>query len=396
MDDINLETLEHLPEIQNPTQVFDLIKKEFENRVSLLKKYEDQGSVKVAYRYSKSFLLAPNSEEAAISGALIGEYFPAKKIQKCIRKLMCNPYDSQARAQLLESFVKRDLKVNLLVSKELLIQSLLELNQSRVTGYALNTARHMQYLYLKTLEESLILTSNSPPPPLNKFKGKDSIRQRVEYEKQIEKIKEGIMFIKECLGIFVYKRIHDEIIIDLNRILNAKRINTFIFGNAYIAILSSMCFLPPIHTIFEKWLLISVRLFGDKKVSSLFAAKMHTLNAKIAYLAYQRGDLKYRSVMVKAYNAALQYTSSSVVMSGPSKSAIDKACLKEYARVCLSISRDLPFLGIRLPEQHGKRMERIISLLSAIPKEKGALELQGLLFKALQSDETKKNQKDEE
>ncbi|MGK5095430.1 hypothetical protein WDW89_25890 [Deltaproteobacteria bacterium TL4] len=380
-----LELIQKLPEIKDPTKFFLFIEKEMIERIALMKKYRNQGELEKMVQRFKRIVTKPDVNEAKVSGALISKYYPSYVMKDCVRRLRANPYNSKARLKLLTPFFKKRINASILVYREALIQALIELDSSHVTGEKLNMARHLQSSYLEKLTESLNMTVKDKDED-GKISGKDisTLSASVDQKEQILRQKKGGSFVKECRVLLKDKRIEEKVEIDFNGLINETKI-TPEQRQFYISILSSIVYLPSAHRIMKKWILLSKKVFDPYPLGALYESKMNRIYAQIYLAARNAGDRRFRMDLLRVYTDSLNIMSTAVSQIKKDPTVIEKACIFEYARLCLAIAQNLPLYDLDIPVSHFDRIQESINLLNSLTDEKGIIEMQAVLYRVLKN-----------
>ncbi len=409
-----------LPEVQDPAKVFSSLQEDLDAYRAITKKFQSEGAGARIMRRAKKILVKSKAAEEEIYGEVIAKCFPVKKTQDCVKRLRLDPLDSEARIGLIEPFVMKGIKGNLMVYRQVVLQAMLEANSPKLTSMKLNLALMAQRRYLDKLmsffkEElnqlhakltdvqarSRNLTPTDPTAPQNKDSDPsskdDSASSRAdkqqperyaskedEINRQIDETRNKINFLKECMGIVKAKQLGQNLELDLNELASSGEIPKEQLTTIISPFLSAMAALPLARSNAE-WLISIVKKGAPRiPIGGFYESRMHRVRSKVFFVAYTAGNKKLAAECGKALFASLNSISATLTIVGNHPSSkFDKACVREYGMITHIVYQQSPLLGFAPPSNHGETMQRAIELLREIAEEPGVPELINVLGKNL-------------
>jgi len=376
------QIIQGLSEVQDALQLFPALQKGLEKLESQIRVFE-KNSPKSAFlrkAMSKSSKKPkPTGEELDVTGSRIAKYSSLQEADGLVQLLHEDPFNSQARINLVESLNRKATDSSLILMRDAYLLAMLEVEGKTLSAAQVRLAMITQKEYIKRLSQYISNPNTGGSDPVS-----------------IAKKAKGSRFLKEVSNTFRYRNISGKNEAIKIQTLEKKKNIPLDEMELYGPILEGLTVLPLAKK--NRKIVMDALQASIKKnpVTGYYLSSMHRTYAKYLVISHASGNKGVADECKKSLEASLdsiKKTIPSLAKGGTHNDVV--VCFREYGLVCQAFLQYAPRVGLNLNSDHIKLMEHSAQLLEKISSERGISELRAKLLKGISNiqDGTGKKQK---
>ncbi|MBF0286185.1 MAG: hypothetical protein HQM14_00085 [SAR324 cluster bacterium] len=401
-EDKKKKIIRELPEIEDPKKIFTLLEEDLQAFLELAKHYKQESPAARIMRIAKNSIKKSSvSAKDDICGTLIGASFPTVKIKESVKALEKNPLNSESRLALIEPFAMKGIKGDLLIYRQILLHSMLELSAYHISSAKINMAIMIQRRYLDKIADFFKEEATNCQAILNDLKAREARKKqepikekessgrthtKEELIEEIELCKKKHDYVKEVAEILKGRTLTSDVEVDMADLRSSGPIPKDVLYKVIVPLLGGMVCLPVVQK--NTQVLIDTAKGGapTMPIGGFYESRMHRLESKVLFAAYLVGWQDVAQACQKAIMGTFNSINVVIPMVGSMPSSkFDKVCVREYGMICLLVFQQLPLLGAVPPGKHKQSMQRAVDLLQTISDEMGVIEILNALNKSMSS-----------
>lgn len=387
LDTDTLKLVRMLPEVQDPFQLFLVLRNDLQKPRSQLRNYR---RVQVSSKALKSIqhpFHASHIEGFDATGNRLAGQLNTAQARELSARLEAALDDSEARLDLLDLLFKEGSQCNLIAFRDAYLLATLEAEATQLSTRKLNLLILAQQSYLQKLGGFLKADQANTEEKLG---GGKSTSETI-LEAQLRRLKAGLGFVAESLKLLKQEPLRHDYTLNLKELRNLSKIP---FGDIKFGLdpmLRAASKLPTMEMNRQLMLDILRRAEACNPIVGYHEAGMYEILAQLQMvIGMGTHETKHHQRTFDLLNQGLTAIRHSVNLVGdmPSK-PVDYACFQKYGQLCYEANGAYILLPFPVPTEHQERMRHAVDLLSKISDKPQAQGLQQKLAQAVATAQAK-------
>ncbi len=375
LSDQERQIIRNLGEIQDPLKLFDVLHAAKEKLLSELRS-ASRNSIKSSILRNVTKRGNSGTSEATeleMTGARLASMSSLRNAIRHVEDLQANPFNSKARLELVESYVKRGEEDHLVLNRDAFLLALLEVEHQDPNTHTLRIASIAQKKYLDSLE-AFLKAENA------------EVQDSVQNVDQIKEANRKLWFVSEMAKTFKHRTFKDETTFHVNEIIKTGRVKRDDIGAKLAPLIEVLGNLPSATNARQRVMDVLGRVSSKHALAAHYQGQLLRKDARVLMMRFKAGEKERGPEVLSTLDNALVHARNSIKLMKGTTTRVEQAlCIKEFGFLCLAVSQYYPMTGTNIRSEHVRLIETAARMLGMVSQDRGISELQKKLVSSIQT-----------
>ncbi len=374
LSDQERQIIRNLGEIQDPLKLFDVLHAAKEKLLSELRS-ASRNTIKssILRNVNKRNTSGGEGTELEMTGSRLAALSSLKSAARHVEELQANPFNSKARLELVEAYVKRGEEDHLILNRDAFLLALMEVEHQDPNTHTLRVASIAQKKYLDSLE-AFLKAENA------------EVQDAAQNVDQIKEANRKLWYVSEMAKTFKHRTFKEDAEFHVNEILKTGRVKRDDIGARLAPLIEVLGNLPSATGSRERVMDVLGRVSSKHALAAHYQGQLLRKDARILMMRFKAGEKEKGPEVLSTLDSALVHARNSIKLMKGTTSRVEQAlCIKEFGFLCLAVSQYYPMTGTNIRSEHVRLIETAARMLGMVSQDRGISELQKKLISSIQT-----------